>query len=412
MVSRIKWIPPESALGFGGEMKDNAPTSMVRELMDEFTILTGLSPTRKLPPRRYLWTDAFAVCNFLGLSRHTGDEQYTHLALRLVDQVHTMLGQHREDDPRSGWISGLDEKEGEMHPTKGGLRIGKEMNERRPDDPFDERMEWDRDGQYYHYLTKWMHALNRVSRVTGVSTYNRWAIELAKTAHARFTYVPSFFGGPKRMYWKMSIDLSHPLVPSMGHHDPLDGFITYNQLQATAAQESEKSTWPDLTTEIADMATMCEGKNWVTNDPLGIGGLLSDAFRVGQLIVSGHFLHTDLLETLLDSSLQGLGSYVRESPLKLPAKYRLAFRELGLSLGLQAVERLKGLIAQNPGLFHNVPPLNSHLERLMWYAPLREEIEMFWVTYTHRGTNSWTEHRDINMVMLATSLAPDGYLTV
>ena len=28
-----------------------------------------------------------------------------------------------------------------------------------------------------------------------------------------------------------------------------------------------------------------------------------------------------------------------------------------------------------------------------------------------RKTNTWTEHRDINMVMLATSLAPDGYLS-
>lgn len=27
----------------------------------------------------------------------------------------------------------------------------------------------------------------------------------------------------------MSIDLSRPLIPSMGHHDQLDGFIAYNQ---------------------------------------------------------------------------------------------------------------------------------------------------------------------------------------
>jgi len=31
---------------------------------------------------------------------------------------------------------------------------------------------------------------------------------------------------------------------------------------------------------------------------------------------------------------------------------------------------------------------------------------------TNREANSWTEHQDINMVMLATSLTPDGYLTV
>jgi hypothetical protein len=392
-------------------MKENAPTSMVREIMTEFTMLTGLSSTGKVPPQRYLWTDAFAVCNFLELYRQTGDEKYKHLALDLVDQVHTILGRHREDGPRTGWISGLDDKEGKIHPTKGGLRIGKEMNERRPADPFDERVEWDRDGQYYHYLTKWMHALNRVSRVTGDSTYNTWAIELAKTAHARFTYVPSS-GGPKRMYWKMSIDLSYQLVPSMGHHDPLDGFITYNQLQATAVKDIEKSTWPDLNAEITDMANICGGKSWATDDPLGIGGLLSDAFKVAQLIIDEDFEHTDLLEILLDSSLQGLASYARKSPLELPAEYRLAFRELGLSIGLQAVEKLQGLIKQKPALFKKAHPLHSRLESLMRYAQLSEEIEIFWLERTNRDVNSWTEHRDINMAMLATSLAPDGYLTL
>ena len=208
--------------------------------MSEFADLTGLLSDSKVP-RRYLWTDAFAVCNFLGLYCQTQDEQYKKLALHLIDQVHFILGRHRDDDPRTGWISGLSEQEGRLHPTKGGLRIGKGMNERGPGDPYDEQLEWDRDGQYYHYLTKWMHALNRASRVTGDPTCNRWAIELAKTAHARFTYVPSS-GGQKRMHWKMSIDLSYPLVASMGQHDPLDGFITYLQLQSTAEKDPDRST--------------------------------------------------------------------------------------------------------------------------------------------------------------------------
>ena len=395
----------------GGKMKQNGLPSLVREIMIEFTTLTGLLPTGEVQPRRYLWTDAFAVCNFLELYRHTGDETYRQLALRLVDQVHRVLGRHREDDPRTGWISGLDEHEGTMHPTKGGLRIGKEMNERRPADPVDERLEWDRDGQYYHYLTKWMHALNRVSRVTGDATYNRWAIELAKTAHAGFTYVPSF-GGPKRMYWKMSIDLSYPLVPSMGHHDPLDGFITYHQLRGTPAKDDEESTWLDLDAEITDMAYIFKGKGWATDDPLGIGGLLSDAFKVAQLIITEDFGHTDLPEVLLDASLQGLESWASRNPLELPADYRLAFRELGLSIGLRAVERLQGLITHNPGRFNKPNSLHAQVESLMHYAQVREDIEMFWLERTNREANTWTEHRDINMVMLATSLAPDGYLTL
>ena len=392
------------------KMKQNASGTMAGEIMAEFARLTGLSPAGEVP-RRYLWTDAFAVCNFLELYRQRGDEKYRHLALRLVDQVHNILGRHREDDPRTGWINGLDEPEGKRHPTKGGLRIGKEMNERRPADPFDERLEWDRDGQYYHYLTKWMHALNRVSRATGDSTYNTWAMELAKTAHARFTYGPSS-GGQKRMYWKMSIDLSYALVPSMGHHDPLDGFITYNQLQATAAKEPEKSKGPDLKAEVTDMANICKGKSWVTDDPLGIGGLLSDAYKVAQLIRDGYFEQTHLLEILVDSSLPGLESYAKKNPWKLPADYRLAFRELGLSIGLRAFERLQGLVEENPGLFDKKLPLHSRIESLMQYKSFSEAIEMFWLENANREANSWIEHRDINMVMLATSLAPDGYLTL
>jgi hypothetical protein len=391
-------------------MKQNSSLSMVHKIMTEFADLTGLSPVRKVP-RRYLWTDAFAVCNFLELYRQTNDEKYKNLALLLVDQVHNVLGRHRDDDSRSGWISGLDEQEGKMHPTKGGLRIGKKINERSPSDRFDESLEWDRDGQYYHYLTKWMHALNRVSRVTAETTYNIWAIELAKTVHAKFTYVPSS-GGQKRMYWKMSIDLSSPLVESMGQHDPLDGFITYNQLQMSVANDSEKSLCPDLNVEITDMANICKGKNWVTGDPLGIGGLLCDAYKVAQMIINENFKQTDLLETLLDSSLPGLESYVRMNPLKLPPDYRLAFRELGLSIGMRAVEKLQGVIEEKGDLFKKRDSLRTHIEILMRYTPLIETIEKFWLERTSREAKSWMDHRDINMVMLATSLTPDGFLAL
>ena len=92
-----------------------------------FAERTGLASGR--PSQRYLWTDAFAVCNFLGLRDATGEERYAELALRLVDDVHWMLGRHRSDDLRRGWISGLGEDGGAAHPTRGGLRIGKELPE-------------------------------------------------------------------------------------------------------------------------------------------------------------------------------------------------------------------------------------------------------------------------------------------
>jgi len=89
----------------------------------------------------------------------------------------------------------------------------------------------------------------------------------------------------------------------MGHHDPLDGLVTYNELKVTATEDSQKSTGGNLLAEIADMADICEGKNWATDKPLGIGGLLFDACRVGQLIASGNPGQTGLLKTLLESSL-------------------------------------------------------------------------------------------------------------
>src|SRR5512139_177224 len=114
----------------------------VREIMLDFVERTGFSPADN-SQERYLWTAAFAVCNFLGLYIQTRDERYRCLALDLVAQVHEVLGRHRQDDERTGWISGLSEEEGRRHPTAGGLRIGKKLNERRPSELFDERLEWD-----------------------------------------------------------------------------------------------------------------------------------------------------------------------------------------------------------------------------------------------------------------------------
>jgi hypothetical protein len=375
------------------------------KLMGEFAEMTALSPANDMQ-YRYLWTDAFAVCNFLGLYKQTNDETYKNLSLLLVDQVHGILGHHRDDDRRKGWISGLDELEGKLHPTIGGLRIGKKMNERGPNDPINDQLEWDRDGQYYHYLTKWMHALNQASSITGNPAYGRWAIELAKTAYAKFTYGPT--SDRKRMYWKMSIDLSRPLVASMGHHDPLDGLITYCELQACRVEDSEGSS--DLTGEIDGLAAMCKGKDWTTDDPLGIGGLLSDAYRVTQMMARGAFPRADLLAAILEACRFGLETYARTGSLGAPAYYRLAFRELGLSIGLHALERLRQLIKKEPGVFNKEPSFRGQVESLMRYRALAETIENFWLQSANREVPSFTDHRDINTVMLATSLAPDGYL--
>lgn len=366
-------------------------SELAQQLMAEFTDSTGLSGA--VSPRRYLWTDAFAVDNFLSLYRRTGSREYLTLALDLVEQVHHTLGRHRPDDPRQGWISGLSEEEGKYHPTAGGLRIGKTLNERKHEEPADVRHEWEQDGQYFHYLTKWMQALCHLSQVTGEKHYLEWAAELAVTAHQAFTFeaAPE---GPKYMVWKMSIDLSRPLVTSAGHHDPLDGLVTFLQLQSA---EKFPELNLDLSPAIADMAEMCGKDNWATDDALGIGGLLDSAARLAGLAFQQHENRHELLVQLLSETGRSLRALKRLSPLSRSADRRLAFRELGLSIGLLRLEQMRDK-------FLSEGVVSELFLALQEYRPLAEQIEHFWSQPPHRESASWTEHRDINTVMLATSL--------
>jgi hypothetical protein len=242
--------------------------------------------------------------------------------------------------------------------------------------------------QYFHYLTKWMRALDQVARFTGRPLFNTWARELARTTHRAFI-VAAHPGGAPRMYWKVSIDLSRPLVAAMGQHDPLDGLVTCVQLAASAGGEG------GLCEAIADFAAMLDPRRLVSADPLAIGGLLVDAYRVAQLERRGA-ARLGLLGPLLESAQAGLTQYLLDADLDRPAARRLAFRELGLAIGLAALERDD---------WPQPPPAG-----LLRYASLGADIQAFWRQATHRRGESWTAHADINDVMLAASLQPNGVL--
>lgn len=366
-----------------------------QRLMDEFADRTGV--TGNAAPVRYLWTDAFAVCNFLGLWRRLSEDRYRELAVELVRQVHHILGRYRPDDRRTGWISGLSEGEGKRHPTRGGLRIGKPLNERGPNDPPDPRLEWEQDGQYFHYLTKWMHALCCMAQETGERRFLQWAAELAEAAHHAFT-ISDPRHGSLRMVWKMSIDLSRPLVTSMGQHDPLDGLIACLELQSSPGF-SDVSI--DLQPAISDMTNLCAGGHWATDDALSIGGLLDVAARLASLgnVHSGD--HHPLLRRILIEASCSLQTF-DESLLHRPADRRLAFRELGLAIGMSEIERVADLLKQDR-------ELAGLVDAVLASQPLAETIRSFWADESHRRNDTWHNHRGINDVMLATALQPDGY---
>src|SRR5690606_1725820 len=119
-----------------------------REFMDSFAERTGLDGSESKSYNRYLWTDAYAVQTFLGLAYTYDEPQYQQKSMKLIHFVHQRLGRFTYADSRRGWISGLSEEQGREHPTAGGLRIGKSLPERSESEALNERLEWERDGQY------------------------------------------------------------------------------------------------------------------------------------------------------------------------------------------------------------------------------------------------------------------------
>ena len=390
-------------------MTSEHETATIARLMAAFAQRTGLSPAAD-NPQRYLWTDAFAVCNFLELSERTGGQAYRRYATELIDQVHSVLGRFRRDADRTGWISGLDEDGGRCRPTSGGLRIGKPLKERGADEVIDEQLEWDRDGQYFHYLTKWMHALCQAAFVMRSNEYARWAGDLALTASKRFMGRSSS-GKPIGVIWKMSTDLSRPLVPAMGLHDALDGFLSFREVQHAIVKVSGDAESNGLGEASEALFALCEHGQWVTDDPLGIGGLLFDACRLCQLVGQKNGRELRLVEDVIQGSSNGLMILVKTGYLKRPTRHRLAFRELGLAIGLRAVPNIVRALQESEA-FETRPSLLRLTDPLPSYEHLSDQIIDLWLPYAEDPDESWRAHQDINEVMLATAMAPRTFLSV
>ncbi|KAJ6144800.1 hypothetical protein N7470_008695 [Penicillium chermesinum] len=263
---------------------------------------------------RYLWTDAFGVINLLTMHAEyskagtsPGDDRYLQLARQLIETVHDVLGRTRDGSARLPGAT-------EANPLGGGLRIGKT----------DEHGS-DCDGQYHHYLTLWMFALNRMARASRNMQYNRLAVELARAIH------PKFFrdrtSDRPRMVWKMSMDLSVPLVSSEGNLDPIDGFVTFRILQATAREAKDGEF---LVEEIADYKRVMarKGEHFVSDDTLDLGMTLWTAHWFADKEDWASNLATRCFEQLYD--LFEINRHLARN-----IKYRLAFREFGTCVGAQ-----------------------------------------------------------------------------
>src|SRR6516164_9541745 len=209
----------------------------------------------------------------------------------------------------------------------------------------------------------------------------------------------------------MSTDLSRPLVPSSGLHDALDGSITFREVLHTGAKSSDTRAM-DLDEAIESLSVVCQQRDWTTDDPLGLGGLLFDACRLCRLPGEDALNDARLLEELVDACRNGLKAFLGGRQLSRPASHRLAFRELGLAIGLRALPMIADGISKDRRRFGSGCALPQSIDLLLPHESLSENIVSFWMPHAQHPDANWLAHRNINDVMLATALIPDTFLSV
>lgn len=160
--------------------------------------------------RRYLWTDAWGVLNFVTLALRLHENNYLHAGARLIDAVHATLGQPRSPDlPMLRAEDAAKSLGGQVPPTTHdyvGLRIGKERAQRGFSDA---GMSYD--GMYAHYIDKWIFALLRFGQASGhlgdaaaAETYLTYAEQLILAIHPFFVQHDPRSKQPLGVYWKVS----------------------------------------------------------------------------------------------------------------------------------------------------------------------------------------------------------------
>ncbi|EFC35565.1 predicted protein, partial [Naegleria gruberi] len=166
------------------------------------------------------------------------------------------------------------------------------------------------------------------SLITRDVKYNEWAIEMAQSMHNKFINHSSSRG--LRMFWKISIDGSRPVVRSEGNLDPYDGYVTYRLLQLVNQQlkEGKNVDGSVLNREIEEMKGMVMGKYlmYQSSDPLDLGE---------TLWLTSWFPDEDWANHMRKVAISNIEE-IFESTIK-STRRRLGFRDFGVSIGLQTI---------------------------------------------------------------------------
>ncbi|GLB42655.1 hypothetical protein LshimejAT787_1201040 [Lyophyllum shimeji] len=259
---------------------------------------------------RYLWTDAFGVCDFLTLHGLTGETKFLTCAHNLIETVHGVLGKTRDGRLR---LPGATDD----NPLGGGLRIGKLAESGA-----------DGDGQYHHYLTVWMFALNRYSVAAKDPKYNSLAIQCAKAIHPKFVVARDT--ARPRMYWKMAMDLSRPLVSTQGNRDPFDGYTVFSILDEHK-QPGEEGLEYEM--EVYKKMMNFLWSSYHSSDSLGLGMTLWTAAWKGD---------EEWARFMKDRAVEGLRELEMGLEFDNDTRRRLAFREFGAVMGVKCHDEFAG----------------------------------------------------------------------
>jgi len=227
---------------------------------------------------------------FLSLYEQTKENRYIEEAEHLVSEVKRVLGRSK------------------------GYRIGEEP---------------DRDGQYFHYLTKWIFALHQLSihhpDLSRRQFHHQEAIKIIKEIH------PHFLIRDVGILWKMKEDLSGPFPGyGLGGLDHYDAYVVYRLVDGGSGI---------LAREISDVFSLVQNsfRNFSCSQDLGLGEALwmTSWFPEEEWAQVVRERSIKTLEKMWREVDQTKGYFIRD--LKYERTSKLAFGSYGVCIGLQSI---------------------------------------------------------------------------
>ena len=170
-----------------------------------------------------------------------------------------------------------------------------------------------------------------------------------------------------RMFWKLAMDLSQPLVNSEGNLDPIEGYVTYTRLQETSDNHHV------LDEEIAALKKIVDDKveDYSSFDALDLGMTL---WTVHWLVPQPTWPPSEAWPAKLQyRAFNNLLTAVRRFGLfDRPTENRLAFREFGAALGLRTAVPMMDKMAEffstdggDPKMIENLDVMKAMPDRIL-----------------------------------------------